>query len=320
MEQTRTGTLTVIIPAYNEADNILPASETVTSVLGEARISHVILFVDDGSSDGTWAAIQEASRRNPHVSGLHFSRNFGKEGAIAAGLCNAKTECAAVMDCDLQHPPEKLAEMYALWQEGFDVVEGIKSDRGKESRFHAAASHAFYRSISRMADLDLENASDFKLLDKKVIRILRDMPERTPFFRAATFWVGFRRASVTYEVQERANGSSKWSGRQLVRYAVNNIAAFSSAPMKLVLYLGIFMLIFDGIFGVIALVQKIMGIAVSGFTTTILLQVFIGAVMIISIGIVGYYIARIYTEIQGRPRFIVSESCGKDTEDYRAVG
>ena len=320
MDTSRNGTMTVIIPAYNEAENISIAAETVSNILQNAAIPYKLLFVDDGSSDETWAQIQLASNKYSHVAGLHFSRNFGKEGAIAAGLCNAKTDCVAVMDCDLQHPPEKLVEMYRLWQTGIDVIEGIKADRGKESLFHRFASHGFYRIISKLSDLDLENTSDFKLLDQKVVKIIREMPERNAFFRATTFWVGFRHATVSYEVQERIAGTSKWSGGKLIQYALNNIAAFSSTPMKMVLYLGVFMLIFDFIFGMIAFVQKIMGIALSGFTTIILLQVFIGAVMIISIGTIGFYIARIYTEIQGRPRFIISDSCGEDEDEYRAVG
>ena len=320
MEATRTGILTVIIPAYNESENILTAADTVSGILRDAGISYKLLFIDDGSSDDTWKQIQLASERNPHVAGLHFSRNFGKEGAIAAGLCNAKTDCVAVMDCDLQHPPKKLVEMYRLWQSGFEVIEGIKTDRGKESALHRFASHGFYRIISKLSDLELENTSDFKLLDKKVVRIIRDMPERNVFFRATTFWVGFRHTTVSYEVQERVAGTSKWSGGKLIQYALNNIASFSSTPMKMVLYLGIFMLLFSLVFGVIAFVQKIMGTALSGFTTVILLQVFIGAVMIISIGTIGFYIARIYTEIQGRPRFIISDSCGEDEDEYTAVG
>ena len=320
MEPLRSGTLTVIIPAYNEAENIAAAAQTVAGILENALISYTLLFVDDGSSDATWPEIQKASSADPHVRGLHFSRNFGKEGAIAAGLCNANTDCAAVMDCDLQHPPEKLVEMYHLWQQGYEVVEGIKSDRGKESAFHRFASHGFYKIISKLSDLDMENTSDFKLLDKKVVHIIRDMPERNAFFRATTFWVGFRHTTVSYEVQERNAGTSKWSGGKLVQYALNNIASFSSTPMKMVLYLGLFMLVFSLIFGIIAFVQKLMGVALSGFTTVILLQVFIGSVMIISIGTIGFYIARIYTEIQGRPRFIISDACGEDQDDYKAVG
>lgn len=306
--------LSVILPSYNEEQMIAVAAKTVTGILDEAKIDHELLFVDDGSRDKTWEEIQKAHVTNPHVVGLHFSRNFGKEAAMFAGLEQAKGDCCVVIDCDLQHPPEKIVEMYRLWEEGYEVVEGIKEDRGEESGFHKFASLSFYRLISMATGLDMSASSDFKLLDRKVVDTLNKMPERNVFFRALSFWVGFKKAEVTYRVQERTAGESKWSTRSLIKYAINNIGSFSSAPLHLITGMGILMLVIAVIFGVVALVQKIMGTALGGFTTVILLLLFASSLIMISLGIIGYYVARIYEEIKGRPRYIISKICGRDGE------
>ncbi len=302
--------LSVILPAYNEEKMIALAAETVSGILDGAGIGHELLFVDDGSRDGTWAEIQAAAAARGNVRGLHFSRNFGKEAAMFAGLEDARGDCVAILDCDLQHPPEKLVEMYRLWEQGYEVVEGIKADRGQESVFHRFAAGSFYSLISRATGLNMASSSDFKLLDRKVVDALNRMPERNVFFRALSFWVGFQRAEVSYDVRERVAGESKWSTRSLIRYAVNNIGSFSSAPLHIITSLGVLMLVIALVFGVVALVQKLTGVALGGFTTVILLLLFTGSLIMISLGILGFYIARIYEELKGRPRYIVSQTCG----------
>ena len=304
--------LSVILPAYNEEQMIAAAAGTVSGILDEAGIAHELLFVDDGSRDGTWAEIQRISRLDPRVVGVHFSRNFGKEAAMFAGLEQARGNCCVVIDCDLQHPPEKIVEMYRLWEQGYEVVEGIKEDRGEETGMHKFAANSFYAIISRATGLDMASSSDFKLLDRKVVDTLNRMPERNVFFRALSFWVGFRKAEVLYKVRERTAGESKWNTRSLVRYAINNIGSFSTAPLHLVTVLGVVMLLTALVFGVVALVQKILGIALGGFTTVILLLLFSSSIIMISLGIIGYYIARIYEECKGRPRYIISRIVGRE--------
>ena len=303
--------LSVILPSYNEEQMIAAAAETVTGILDGAGIEHELLFVDDGSRDRTWDEILKAAESNPHVVGVHFSRNFGKESAMFAGLEQARGDCCVVIDCDLQHPPEKIVEMYRLWEEGYEVVEGIKEDRGEESGFHKFASLSFYRLISRATGMDMSSSSDFKLLDRKVVDALNKMPERNVFFRALSFWVGFKKTEVSYRVRERTAGESKWSTRSLIKYAISNIGSFSSAPLHLITILGVVMLVTALVFGVVALVQKIAGTALGGFTTVILLLLFASSLIMISLGIIGYYIARIYEELKGRPRYIISEICGR---------
>lgn len=300
--------LSVIIPAFNEEESIGAAAGAITGVLTAADIPYELIFVNDGSTDGTWRMIENEAAQRPFVRGLRFSRNFGKEAAIYAGLAAAKGDCCAVIDADLQHPPEKLVEMYRLWEQGYEVVEGVKADRGREPAAYGVFAKLFYRLISAASGIDLYNASDFKLLDRKVADILVSMQERNAFFRALSSWVGFRSVTVSYDVQERKAGTSKWSAISLVKYALTNISSFSAAPLQLVTVFGVLMFAVSLILSVIALYQKITGVALGGFTTIILLQSFTGSVIMISLGIIGFYLARIYEEIKGRPRYIIAET------------
>ena len=302
--------LTIIIPAYNEEEMLPITAGTVSALMEEKQIPYRILFVDDGSRDGTWGAIEAAAVENSRISGIRFSRNFGKEAAIFAGLQAAAGDCCAIMDCDLQHPPVKLVEMYRLWEQGYEVVEGIKEDRGPESGTHRFASGAFYRMISRAAGLNLENSSDFKLLDRKVVDALNAMPEKHAFFRALSYWVGYKRVSISYRVQPRQAGATKWSTGKLVKYALNNITSFSSAPMQYVTWAGVGFCLFAVILAIQTLVRKLTGHALGGFTTVILIQCLSSGLIMCSMGVIGYYIARIYDEIQGRPRYLITQRCG----------
>ena len=304
--------LSVILPSYNEEKMIAKATARMAEILQPEKIDYELLFIDDGSRDGTWAQINAAAEKDSHVVGVHFSRNFGKEAAMFAGLEQARGDCCVVIDCDLQHPPEKIVEMYRLWEQGYEVVEGIKEDRGEESGLHKFAANSFYGLISKATGMDISSSSDFKLLDRKVVDTLNSLPERNVFFRALSFWVGYKKTSVSYCVQERTEGVSKWSTKSLIKYALTNISSFSSAPLHIVTVLGFIMLAVAFVLGIIALVQKISGVALGGFTTVILLLLFSASVIMISLGIIGYYIARIYDEIKGRPRYIISRICGRE--------
>ena len=303
--------LSVILPSYNEEKMIPVAADTISAILERENIDFELLFVDDGSKDATWENITRAAELNKHVVGVHFSRNFGKEAAMFAGLEKASGDCCVVIDCDLQHPPEKIVEMYRLWEDGYEVVEGIKEDRGEESGFHKFAANSFYGLISKATGMDMSSSSDFKLLDRKVVDTLNKLPERNVFFRALSFWVGFKKATVYYSVRERTEGVSKWSTKSLIKYAITNIGSFSSARLHIVTVLGFIMLAVAIVFSIISLVQKLTGQALGGFTTVILLLMFSSSIIMISLGIVGYYIARIYDEIKGRPRYIISQMVGE---------
>ena len=299
--------LSIIIPAYNEEKCINRAYSVINSLMEKNNIECEFVFVDDGSVDDTYIKINELSMEKGNIVGLHFSRNFGKEAAISAGLTAANGDCAVVIDCDLQHPPEKIVEMYRLWEMGYEIVEGIKKDRGDEKKMSGFAAKFFYSVFSRMAGFDMANSSDFKLLDRKVIDVLNKMPERG-FFRAISYWVGYNKTVVEFDVQGRVDGESKWSSIGLIKYALSNISSYSTAPMQTVTLLGFIMLIVSVIFGVWALIDKIVGRALEGMTTVIITTISIGSIIMISLGIIGYYIARIYEEIKGRPKYIISKT------------
>lgn len=302
--------LSVILPAYNEEKMLGKASDVISKILEDAKIPYELVFVNDGSKDNTWNEIEKAAAANPNVVGIHFSRNFGKESAMFAGLANASGDCCAVMDCDLQHPPEVLVDMYRLWEQGYEVVEAVKRSRGSESIFHKASAGLFYKIISRAVKIDMSRASDFKLMDRKAVDALLAMPEKNAFFRALSSWIGYKTISVEFDVQEREEGDSKWSTWSLVKYAITNIVAFSAAPMQIVTVAGIFVFLLGVVIGIQTLVKFFMGHAVEGFTTVILLLLVIGSIIMISLGIIGYYISKIYEEVKGRPRYLISKKIG----------
>lgn len=302
--------LSIIIPAYNEQDMIEKTFYTIKELLDKEKILFEIIFIDDGSKDLTFHHINLLSAKYQQIKGISFSRNFGKESAIFAGLEAAQGDACVIMDCDLQHPPASIIEMYRLWEEGYEVVEGVKASRGKENPIHTFFARTFYKIISKVSGIDMSNASDFKLIDRKAVEALLLMPERAPFFRALSSWIGFKSISVPFEVQDRQAGSSKWSPTMLIKYAIRNISSFSGAPMQLVTMLGWIMLLFSGGLGIQSLYRYLNGTALEGFTTVILIQLIIGSVLMISLGIIGHYISRIYDEIKARPRYIISRKCG----------
>ena len=307
--------LSVIIPAYNEELNIELAAETVTGLLKKEQIECEIIFIDDGSKDKTYEKICQCAEKYSEVRGLTFSRNFGKEAAIYAGLQESKGDCAVVLDCDLQFPPEKMLEMYSLWQEGFEVVEGVKADRGRESLFYKLFAKSFYKLMSYFVGVDMQSTSDFKLIDRKVIDALLSLPERNTFFRALSFWSGFKSTQIEFQVRDRENGKSKWSFKGLAKYAISNVTSFTTAPLQLITVFGSILLLFMGGMSIQTLVRFFLGQSAEGFTTVILLLLLIGGSLMMALGIIGYYIARIYEEVKGRPRYIISKKTKEEKDD-----
>ena len=303
--------LSIIIPAFNEEENICNTANVVQKVMTEAHIPYELVFISDGSTDTTFAKILALAKTDKRVRGLEFSRNFGKEAAIFAGLGAAKGGCAAVMDCDLQHPPQTLVEMYRLWEQGYEIVEGIKNSRGTESSIHKVFAKGFYKIISALTGFDMENTSDFKLLSRNVIKVLLDMPERKTFFRAMSFWVGFKSCQVHYDVAERAFGTTKWSFFKLARYAVSNLISFSANSLNIVSYIGVAAMVAGVVLGIQTLVRWANGRALEGFTTVILLLLFLGGGILLGLGLIGSYVAAIYEEVKQRPRYVVRQDTEK---------
>ncbi|MBS7007102.1 glycosyltransferase family 2 protein [Anaerostipes sp.] len=300
-------TMSVVLPAYNEEQMIEKTARTISEIMEKEEISYELVFVNDGSRDQTWERIVKVSEMNPNVKGVCFSRNFGKEGAVFAGLASASGDCVAVMDCDLQHPPETLVTMYRLWEQGYQVIEGVKASRGKEGFIHKFFAKTFYKIISNATGVDMSRASDFKLLDRTAVDEFLKLPERNVFFRALSSWVGFKTTYVEFHVQEREAGESKWSMRSLFSYAINNITSFSAVPMQIVTFCGVIFFLFAVALAVQSLYLYFMGKAVAGFTTVILLLLIIGSILMFSLGVIGYYLSKIYEEVKMRPRYIISE-------------
>ncbi|NLP35304.1 MAG: glycosyltransferase family 2 protein [Clostridiales bacterium] len=299
--------LSVVIPAYQEGSHIKNSIGVIETILIENKISYEFVIVDDGSKDNTWKELESLARANSKVTALRLSRNFGKESALCAGLEYASGDMILVMDADLQHPPELIPQMVEAWRDqGYDVVEGIKNSRGRENPFYHTFAKIFYYILLKTADIDLENASDYKLMDRKVVEAWKQLPERTTFFRGMASWVGFERKQIRFDVAKRVNGRTKWSAYRLLRLAMNAITSFTSVPLHCITILGIIIFIGTLILGAQTLYMKLSGRALDGFTTVILLQLFIGSSIMISLGMIGIYLTKIYHEVKGRPRYLVS--------------
>jgi glycosyltransferase involved in cell wall biosynthesis len=303
--------LSVVVPAYEEEAGIAASLHTIAEATRSTGLPFELIVVDDGSRDGTWDAIATAQRETPEIIAVRLSRNFGKEGAIAAGIDQASGDACIVLDSDLQHPPALIPEMVRLWRdEEWDVVDGVKSDRGHERRSHRFLTRTFYRLASRLTGHELQDASDFKLLDRRVVDEWRRLGERVTFFRGLVSWLGFRRTQVLFAVPLRQAGASRWSLRSLTSLAVHAVTSFSALPLQIVTVLGLLTLLVGAGLGVQALRLWYNGDALPGFTTVILLELIIGGFLMVSLGIIGVYIARIYDEVKGRPRYIIRESRG----------
>jgi len=301
----------IVIPVFNEQSIIARTIQTIIKELEriEALHSFEIVIIDDGSSDSTWQVLTgKLCPVHPEIRAIRLSRNFGKEAALCAGLEIADAQAVIIMDADLQHPPSLIDKMYRIWRDGqVDIVEAVKRSRGNESKFSSIAAKAFYAIFSRLSGVDLRNASDFKLMDRRAVDAWKTLPERNVFFRGMSAWMGFERAQVEFTVAERSGSVSKWNTLSLIKLALTSIAAFSSAPLHLVTMAGVIFIMFSFLLGMLTTIQHFSGVAVSGFATVILLLLIIGGSIMISLGIIGEYLARIYDEVKLRPRFVVSE-------------
>ena len=304
--------LTVVIPVYDEEQALSRNFEIILQHLdgiGEVKVD--VLLVDDGSSDKTVEIAAGLCRRHDHVKLISLTRNFGKESAIHAGLDHAKGDAVLVMDSDLQHPPQLIPRMVSIWLNGTSIVEAYKSTRGKESIFSNLLAGGFYRIFSTLSGMDLCNQSDFKLLDRKVVEAYKGLPECSRFFRGMVRWLGFPAVQIPFDVPQRRNGSSSWSRLSLARFSIAAITSYSAAPLQFVTLLGILTFLISSIFGSIALYDKLTGTAVSGFTTVILLILIIGSILMMSLGLLGIYIAKIYDETKARPSYVIDYRSSK---------
>ncbi len=307
--------ISLVIPVYNEAQGLSATVETARTALLQAARSHEIVVVDDGSTDRTWEQVQRLAAENTGIRGVRFTRNFGKEAAILAGLRYSRGQAVVVMDGDLQHPPGLIPEMVRLWRErGYQVVHATKRRRQKETWPQRAAANLFYALMKALTGYDLAGGSDFKLLDREVVGRYVNLPESVRFFRGLIPWLGHRNTSLAFDPPARQRGASQWSPLALLRLAVRAICAFSSIPTQIVTILGGVMFASTVILGAQTLYMKLSGRAEVGFSTVILLLLFIGSILMISLGVIGQYLALIYEEVKGRPPYVVAGTLNLERE------
>lgn len=299
--------ITIVIPVFNEGiaiDKHIPIIFNTIKNFNNININ--ILVVDDGSTDNTVEQLNKLCKQYKNFNFICLNRNFGKEAAIHVGLEQTTDDAVIVMDSDLQHPPALISDMIHLWEQGVNVVEAYKVSRGKESIISRLMANSFYYIFDNLADINIKNQSDFRLLDREVVNAYCSLPERKRFFRGLINWMGFSSAQIPFEVPERQHGISTWSRLKLVKFSLTAITTFSSVPLQLVTLFGFITFIVSFIVGCIALYHKYTGFAVSGFTTVILIILLIGSLLMVALGIIGIYISQIYHEVKQRPSYLIN--------------
>jgi dolichol-phosphate mannosyltransferase len=314
MPENKPELISIVLPVFCEAENIGALVADVREKIGGLGIDYEFVLVDDGSNDATWSVIEKLQPEFPTLRAARLSRNFGKDLALCAGLEMAHGDAVIVMDADGQHPPSLLPEMIALWRDSdVEIVEGVKTSRGRETIFSKLSAGIFYSLWNKLSGFELRGASDYKLLDRCAVDAYLRMNERHVFFRGMTAWLGFRKAQIPFEVAERKGGRSGWSLFKRIRLAVDGISGFSSLPLQMVTLAGVAFLVFAFVFAIQTLARWYSGHSVDGFPTVILLLLIIGRLLMISLGIIGTYLARIYEEIKHRPRFVIAQKIGDET-------
>lgn len=304
--------LTIVAPAYNEEANLpafLAAIVPVMETLGEP---FELVFVDDGSGDGTLGLLAAAASQDPRIKVVALARNFGKEIALSAGIAHARGDAVIPIDCDLQHPVELIPQFVAKWREGFDMVIGVRSRRDEEGWFRKTGARAYYRVLRAMTSVEIPpNAGDFRLVDRKIINVIKQMPERHRFMKGIFAWPGFKVASIEFQAAPR--GKSRWSLFKLWKFALDGLFSFSTAPLKLWTYIGALSAFGAFVYLMITLIQKLFfGIAAPGYASLLVVLLFFNGLLMISNGIQGEYIARIFEEVKGRPLYVVGKTFGFD--------
>lgn len=303
--------ISVIIPVYNEEGNLPELYKRLINVLeNDLHVTYDIIFVDDGSKDNSWNIIEDLHKQNTKVKGIKFSRNFGHQIAITAGIDKAEGDVAVIIDADLQDPPELIPKMVEKWKNGYRVVYAKRKQRKGESKFKLWTASIFYRILDRLTDIKIPlDTGDFRLIDKKILRELRGLKEKNRFVRGIISWVGYKQIAVEYDRDARFSGETKYPLRKMVKFALDGITSFSHKPLKIALNLG-FLSIFIGFVMVIyVVISKFLfpEITVSGWASILIAIVFFGGVQLFTIGIIGEYIDRIYDESKNRPLYIIDE-------------
>lgn len=311
MAEPRAGVpeLTVVIPAYNEEQSIEPMVERLVLALEQRVDGLEILFVDDGSRDGTWQRIAELASRDTRVRGIRFARNFGHQAALTAGVDAATGRAVVIIDADLQDPPEVIPEMIERWRAGAEVVYGQREEREGETFFKKATAAAFYRLLRRITNVDIPvDTGDFRLMGPRAVAAFRALPERNRFIRGLVAWIGFPQVAVRYRRQARHAGETKYPLRKMVRFALDGITSFSFLPLRLATLLGFTVSVLSFLYIVVVIILKLIGINWPGYTSMMASILFLGGVQLVMIGVLGEYVARTFDEVKRRPLYLVGES------------
>lgn len=316
-----TPVLSVIVPMFNEARNLDGLFARLIPAVEGMHLPYEVVCVDDGSRDDTVKRLLKLRERHPEIKIVSLSRNFGKEIALTAGLQHASGKAAIPIDADLQHPPELIPTLVAKWQEGFEVVYAVRESRETDSPLHRLAARAFYWVFGRLANVSIpRDAGDFRLLDRQVVDAINAMPERSRFMKGIFSWVGFRQTGISYKVEPRREGSSAWNARRLFHFAVDGVTAFSNFPLIAWGYVGAVVAGSSFGMGAYFLVRTMLfGVDVPGYASLIVAVLFLGGVQLLTLGIIGSYIGRIFEEVKRRPLYLIRETHGFDDTGRKAV-
>lgn len=303
--------LSVVVPVFNEEENLLELYRRLSEVLPKVVGSWEILFVDDGSRDRSWEIIRKLAEGDFRVRGLRFSRNFGHQMAFAAGLDHARGDAVVIMDADLQDPPELIPELLAKHREGFDVVYAVRTARHGETLFKKLTAKLFYRLLVRITSVHIPlDTGDFRLMSRRAVEAFRRLPERHRFTRGLVAWLGFSQTGVPYERAPRHAGTTKYPLRKMLRFAVDAITSFSHVPLQLATWLGFVVSAFAFVYILVVVALKFAGISWPGYTSIMAAILFLGGVQLVMVGLLGEYVGRIYDEVKRRPLYLVAEEVG----------
>jgi len=314
--------ISLVVPVYNESAVIRTFYDRASSALASLDgFEYEILFVDDGSHDDTYQQVTAFAQRDPGVRVIKFSRNFGHQIAITAGVDHARGDCVVVIDSDLQDPPEVIKAMIQEWNKGFDVVYGVRDEREGESAMKLLTASMFYRLLGSVAKIKIPaNVGDFRLMSRRAVDELKQLREKDRFVRGLVSWIGFKQTGVKYHRDKRYAGETKYPYRKMIKFAMDGIASFSTMPLKLATWLGYATSLLAFLYLISVFIQKFLGITVQGFATIMVAMMFLGGVQLICLGILGEYLGRIFNEIKPRPMYIIEEFVGvKKTEDAEKV-
>ena len=304
--------ISIIVPCYNEEQGLDLLFETLLGVLNRLNVSYEVVCVDDGSRDNTLKHLIDYHHRDAAIKVISLSRNFGKDIALTAGLENAQGQAVIPIDADLQDPPELIEQLIEKWREGYDVVYGKRRSRQGETWVKQMTANAFYRIISRISSVPIpRDTGDFRLLDRRVVDAIKKMPERTRFMKGLFAWVGFKQTYILYDRPNRLQGTTKWNYWKLWNFALDGITSFSLLPLKVWSYLGVVLSMLAFIYGSFLIIRTlILGIDVPGYASLMVTILFIGGVQLITLGVLGEYLGRIYEETKQRPLYLIRERYG----------